>query len=80
MLHPGEALELGVWYRSPLWPTEDHCVGRPKEWQMDEVAWCGRSLGVARDWENDELGGLWVTNRVSAHCAQCNRGEKESGQ
>jgi hypothetical protein len=71
-----EPLVHGDWYRSPLWNDHDHLLGRTPEHISDEIAWCGRALSYARDWTNEELGGLWYTNRKSAKCAECNRREK----
>jgi hypothetical protein len=64
------------WFRSPLW-DKDHLLGVDEVWQDDEIAWCGRALGYARDWDNKEYGGLFITNRTSAHCAYCARRQKE---
>lgn len=64
------------WFRSPWW-DKDHLLGVDEVWQADELAWCGRPLGWARDWESEELGGLFVTNRTSARCADCARRQKE---
>ena len=79
-VEPDEILQHGVWYRSPLW-NHDHLLGRPKEWFQDEIAWCGRALGEARDMEDtgykQSLGGLWVGQRTSAKCSTCKRKEKE---
>lgn len=71
------ALVHGEWYRSPLW-ERDHCLGRNRDLIDDGLAWCGRPLQVAMDgWGDPKLEGLWVTNRRAAHCAECNRKEKE---
>lgn len=70
------ALEWAQWYRSPLW-SHDHLLSRIKEGYQDGISWCGRALDYARDWDNEEMGGLWETNRKSAPCAECNRMEKE---
>ncbi len=65
------------WYRTPL-SSKDHCVALIPEMLADELAWCGRALGVCRDWaEGEEYAGLWYTNRKAAHCAECNKKEKE---
>lgn len=75
-LRVDEPLAVGEWYRSPLW-DQDHCLGRLPEFLKDELAWCGRSLGAAYDWDNDQLGGLWFTNRVGNKCAECKRRDTE---
>ena len=69
-------LELGVWYRSPLW-DKDHIVGEDPVWFNDGISWCGRSLAYARDWDNNEAGRLYFTNRTSAQCAECKRRQVE---
>lgn len=75
---PGTDLQPGIWYRSPLW-DDDHCVGLIREWVSEELAWCGRALGEARDWDNEELGGLWYGERRAkeSRCATCRRRQKE---
>ena len=70
-------LENGVWYRSPLWPNDDHLLHRLPVAMREGDAYCGRALSYARDWENEELGGLWYTNRKSAGCSECKRREAE---
>lgn len=71
-----EELQDHVWYRSPLW-DKDHLLGQDPVWREDGLAWCGRALEVARDWDSPEVGGLWYTNRASAQCAQCKNRDKE---
>ena len=75
VLEEGE-LSLGVWYRGPLW-DKDHLLGEDPMWQADGIAWCGRALEAARDWDNEEFGGIWITNRKSAQCAECRRRQLE---
>jgi hypothetical protein len=69
-------LQLHVWYRSPLW-DKDHLLGEDPVWEEDGIAWCGRALEEARNWDSEELGGLWITNRKSAPCAICKRMQTE---
>ena len=69
-------LTTDVWFRSPLY-GHDHLLARTKTERDDGLAWCGRPLEDARTWDNDEYGGLWYTNRKSAHCFECDRKEKE---
>jgi hypothetical protein len=69
-------LEFGVRYRSPLM-GDDHLLGRTKEHDEDGLAWCGRPLHVARYWDNEEFGGLWLSERTSGLCAECARRDKE---
>ena len=71
----GEDLQPLEWYRSPLW-GDDHSVGLRREFVEEEIAWCGRPLGVARDWDNEELGGLYYSERTGDRCAQCKNGNK----
>ncbi len=73
---PEGPLALQVWYRSPLW-DKDHTLGEDPVWIKDQLAWCGRALDAAREWTDEELGGLWITSRKSAHCAECTRKQTE---
>ncbi len=75
-LEPETELQPNEWYRSPLW-TKDHVMGLTPTHINDGVSWCGRALTVARDWEDEELGGLWYTNRKSASCPECKRRQTE---
>ncbi|KKK91133.1 hypothetical protein LCGC14_2716010 [marine sediment metagenome] len=73
----GTALQPGIWYRTPL-SNKDHVLGLRNDLIGDDLAWCGMSLGVCRDWtEGEEYAGLWYTNRKAANCAECRRKEKE---
>ena len=74
----GEELVTSVWYRSPLWAS-DHLMGADGDFREHELAWCGRPLGAARDWEVEEAG-LWQSQRVSGKCSHCDRRQKEWGQ
>lgn len=65
-----------TWYRSPLW-SEDHLLGLDKAWREDGIAWCGRPLAAAMDMEDDEYGGLWVSDRRTGKCAECRRRQEE---
>lgn len=65
-----------VWYRSSLW-HDDHLPGLSKAFQEEELAWCGRPLGIARDYVDSELGGLWMSDRKGGKCAECSRREEE---
>jgi hypothetical protein len=69
-------LWIKEWFRSPLW-DKDHCLGQDPDWQAEEIAWCGRALGAAREWSDEQYGGLWITNRKSAKCSECARRDKE---
>lgn len=69
------AVNLGVWYRSPLW-DHDHMLGRTRDHKEEKVAWCGRALEAARTMDN-ELGGLWLSERKTGKCSECRRREKE---
>ena len=60
-----------VWYRSPLW-DQDHMEGNLEK----GTAWCGRALDVALHMDN-ELGGLWVSNRKTGKCSECVKKENE---
>ena len=64
------------WFRSPLW-DKDHLLGADPVWEADGLAWCGRALDYAREWEDEEAGGLYITNRTSAKCAECKRRQIE---
>lgn len=72
----GGPLWTNEWFRSPLW-DQDHLLGADPVWKEDEIAWCGRALGAAREWTNEDYGGLWITNRTAAKCAYCKRKQKE---
>lgn len=76
----GEILALNVWYRSPLW-QDDHLLGELKELSNDEISWCGRALGYAREipdtGDRGSLGGLWRSSRTSGRCATCKRKQEE---
>jgi hypothetical protein len=72
----GELLDSGVWYRSPLW-SNDHLVGEDQDFYNDQLSWCGRPLGVARDWEDEHVGGLWISNRKSGNCGPCKTRQEE---
>jgi hypothetical protein len=76
----GEMLLPNVWYRSPL-SNYDHLLGEEREWANDDIAWCGFSLGDARDMEDTgdkaSLGGLWVAERKGNKCSTCKRRQKE---
>ncbi len=74
-LEVGAELEATVWYRSPLW-SSDHLLGAGGEFREDEIAWCGRPLGAARDWEV-EAAGLWLSQRISGKCSHCARRQRE---
>ena len=69
-------LMFNTWYRSPLW-DKDHLLGEDPTWEADGLSWCGRALTYARDWDSEELGGLWYTNRRSASCPQCKKRQTE---
>ena len=69
-------LWIREWFRSPLW-DKDHLLGEDPAWRDEELAWCGRPLGEAREWVDEKIGGLWITNRTSAKCAYCSRRQKE---
>jgi len=73
----GTLLTGNVWYRSPLWEY-DHLVGEDHTWYDDQIAWCGRGLGAARDgWGDKLLEGLWVSTRRGNKCATCKRRQAE---
>ena len=69
-------IELNVWYRSP-WYDKDHLLGEDPVWTTDGIAWCGRPLIELVTWPDEEIGGLWITNRKSAQCAECKRRQIE---
>ena len=71
-----QGLVTNVWYRSPLW-DDDHLLGAELLWKDDEIAWCGRALGAARDWEDDVFGGLWLSERRSGKHTYCARRQRE---
>ena len=74
-----DLVQHGVWYRTNMY-DKDHVLGRSPEHTDDGIAWCGRPLEVLIEgWGDPELEGLWITNRRSAHCSECNRREKEWG-
>lgn len=68
-------LQPGIWYRGPLW-ADDHLLGEAREFMEENLAWCGRALGIAQGMEN-EFGGLWISERTSGKCSQCRRRQKE---
>ena len=70
-----EELVTNVWYRSPLW-SSDHLMGADGEFREHELAWCGRPLGAARDWEVKDAG-LWESQRISGKCSHCARRQRE---
>lgn len=71
-VNPGQELQPNQWYRSPL-SKDDHMLGVKPEFMAEGIAWCGWDLITARDWDNEEYGGLWYSNRKSdsARCATC---------
>ena len=72
----GEELESGIWYRTPL-SDSDHVLGLVPNLMDENDAWCGRALGVARDWVDVSYGGLWYSQRTSSKCAECARRQIE---
>lgn len=65
-----------VWYRSPLW-ANDHLLGKPKHFSDEGLAFCGRPLLAAMEMTDDDLGGLFVTNRRTGQCSECRTRSKE---
>ncbi len=72
----GEILSPNVWYRSPLWDN-DHLIAEDREMFNEGLSWCGRALTYAQNWENEELGGLWISNRKSGNCGPCKSRQDE---
>lgn len=78
MLRPDvDPIEVGVWYRSPLW-EKSHVLGRREECFKGLDSWCGRAMGYARDWQDEVLGGLYIDERSGDgnYCAHCKNAEK----
>ncbi len=69
-------LQFNTWYRSPIW-DKDHLLGEDPVWAEDGITWCGRALRYAQEWDSEELGGVWITNRKSAPCAACKKRQLE---
>lgn len=67
-----------VWYRSPLW-DDDHLLGEAREFREEGIAWCGRALTAALEYgeKDDELGGLYVSERKTGKCSQCRSRQEE---
>lgn len=69
-------LTTNVWYRSPLW-KDDHLLGASKPFIEEAIAWCGRPLGLAMEMDDEELGGVYVSERKGGKCTQCMTRQKE---
>ena len=76
LVEPGTDLQFRIWYRSPL-SKDDHLLGETFDHVDDLISWCGWGLGLARDWVDDEYGGLWYSSRTSNRCSECNRRQTE---
>lgn len=62
--------------RSPLW-DQDHTIGVAPEFLEEGLAWCGRALYIALEWDDENLGGLWESTRKGNKCTICNNKIKE---
>lgn len=67
-------LQHRTWYRCQMY-EQDHMLAD----YDNEDAWCGRPLQHVSNMDN-ELGGMWVSERTSSRCAQCNKRVREYDQ